>query len=448
LEVQTEIRIITPTMNILAIIGRPNVGKSTLFNRIVGERHAIVHDDPGVTRDRHYALADWAGKIFTVIDTGGYVPESTDVFERAIREQALMAIEEADAVLFMVDAISGITPLDVELAKILRRAQKKIFLIVNKVDSETREPDVSQFYRLGLNDPLPISALGGRKIGDFLDAVTASFPTHSLEDETDVRLKIAIIGKPNVGKSSFVNALLGKPRNIVTDVPGTTRDSIDSVVRYQHEEVVLIDTAGLRRRSRIKENVEFYSTLRALKSIDRCDVAVLMADAAAGIDKQDLRILETTVEKRCGVIIAVNKWDLIEKDDLTAREFEKAIKKFLRNHDFVPVIFISALTKQRIFKVIDLAKDVFSEKIKRIETNQLNKFLLREIEDKPPSSKSGREIRIKYVTQVKVNPPAFSFFVNVPSMIEESYRKFLEGRIRRHFGFKGVPLKIYFKKKN
>jgi GTP-binding protein len=384
----------------------------------------------------------------TLIDTGGYVPDSTNVFEQAIREQAQMAIEEADAVLFMVDATAGITPLDVELAKILRRAQKKIFVVVNKVDSETREPEVSQFYTLGLNDPLSISALGGRKIGDFLDAVTASFPAQSGEEEADVRIKIAIIGKPNVGKSSFVNALLGKMRNIVTDVPGTTRDSIDSVVRYQDEEVVLIDTAGLRRRSRIKENIEFYSTLRALKSIDRCDVAVLMADASAGIDKQDLRILDATVERKCGVIIAVNKWDTIEKDDLTAREFEKAIKIFLRIHDYIPVIFISALTKQRIFKVIDLAKEVFSEKIKRVETNKLNKFLLREIEDKPPSSKSGREISIKYITQVKSNPPAFSFFTNVPSMIEESYKRFLEGRIRRHFGFRGVPLTLYFKKKS
>jgi len=434
-------------MNMVAIIGRPNVGKSTLFNRIIGERDAIVHDEPGVTRDRHYASAEWVGKKFTLIDTGGFVPASNNIFERAIREQAQIAIDESSVIIFMVDALSGITPLDSEIASILRKSEKKIFLVVNKVDSHSKEIHVSQFYKLGLGDPIPVSALLGRGIGDFLDLITDSFVQNLQEDEIDARLKISVLGKPNVGKSSFVNALLGKPRNIVTEIPGTTRDSIDSVLRYLNEEIILIDTAGLRRRSRIKENIEFYSAIRALKSVERCDIAVVMADANSGVDKQDLRILETAIERKCGIIFAVNKWDLIEKNSNTAAEFEKAIKNFLRIHDYIPIIFISALTKQRVFKVLDLAREVFSEKIKRVETGKLNKLILREIENKPPSSKSGKEIKIKYLTQVKSNPPAFTFFSNAPSLIEEPYRRFLEGRIRRHFGFNGVPLTLYFRKK-
>lgn len=433
--------------NILAIIGRPNVGKSTLFNRIIGVRDAIVHDEPGVTRDRLYANSDWAGKQFTIIDTGGYVPNSDDLFERAIREQAEIAISEADSVIFMVDATTGVTALDEEIASIIRKSNKKIFLVVNKVDSDTRERESAQFYKLGLGDPITISALLGRKIGDFLDDVTESFKSGA-EDGDDQRLKLAIVGKPNVGKSSFVNAVLGKSRQIVTPIPGTTRDSIDSILKYEKEEIVLIDTAGLRRRSRIKENVEFYSILRALKSIERCNVAVLMVDVAAGIDKHDLRILEDIIERRRGVVMAVNKWDLVEKNDQTARHFEASIKKFLRLYDYVPVIFISALEKQRIYKTIEMAKMVFAEQTKRISTNKLNNLLLREIALKPPSAKSGKEIRINYVTQVKTNPPAFSFFVNEPKMIEEKYKRFLENRLREHFKFVGVPLSLYFKNKN
>lgn len=433
--------------NILAIIGRPNVGKSTLFNRILGARDAIVHDQPGVTRDRLYASADWAGKSFTLIDTGGYVPHSDDLFERAIREQAEIAISEADAVIFMVDAVSGINSLDEEVAAILRKAEKKIHLIVNKVDSDKHEINAAQFFKLGLGEPITISALLGRKIGDFLDKVTEQFSSAAGEED-DKRLKLAVIGKPNVGKSSLVNALLGKTRQIVTPIPGTTRDAIDSVLKYQKEEIILIDTAGLRRRSKIKENVEFYSILRALKSIDRCNIAILMVDIETGMDKQDLRILEDIIERRRGVVLAVNKWDTVEKDELTALRFEKSIKKFLREYDYIPVIFISALEKQRVFKTIELAKRVFAEQTKRVSTNKLNNLLLKDIKEKPPSAKSGKEIKINYVTQVKTNPPAFGFFANEPKLIEEKYKRFLEGRLRTHFDFTGVPLSLYFKKKN
>ena len=434
--------------HILAIVGRPNVGKSTLFNRIVGSRDAIVHDDPGVTRDRHYALTEWAGKSFTIIDTGGYVPESEDVFERAIREQAEIAINEASAVIFVVDAVAGITSLDEELAAILRKSEKKIHLIVNKVDSSNREGESGQFYKLGLGEPITISALLGRKIGDFLDEVTGSFSSNDQEDEKDTRLKLAIVGKPNVGKSSFVNAVLGKPRAIVTNIPGTTRDSIDSVLNYQKEEILLIDTAGLRRKSRVKESVEFYSTLRSLKSIDRCDVAVLLVDVEAGIDRQDLRILESIIERRRGTIIAANKWDLVEKNDQTAKEYEKSLRHLLRMYDYVPIIFISAMEKQRMYKAVDLAKKVFAEQQKRVPTNKLNTLLLKDIQISPPSSSSGKEIKLNYITQVKTNPPAIAFFANEPKLISEQYKRFLENKLREHFGFEGVPISIYFRKKN
>ncbi|HZY09599.1 MAG TPA: ribosome biogenesis GTPase Der [Bacteroidota bacterium] len=432
---------------ILAIIGRPNVGKSTLFNRIIGGRDAIVHDLPGVTRDRHYAPVDWAGKSFTVIDTGGYVPDSTDLFEAAIREQAEIAIQEASAIVFLVDATTGITPLDEDIANILRKSSKKIHLVVNKVDSEKREADAAIFFRLGLGDPISLSALAGRKIGDFLDEVTKKFSENGNLEEDD-RLKLAIIGKPNVGKSSLVNALLGKQRTIVTDIPGTTRDSIDSVLKYQNEEFILIDTAGLRRKSRIKESIEFYSILRTLKSIDRCDIAVLMTDAEQGMDKQDLRILEDIAERRKGAILAINKWDAIKKDGQTANNYEKALGEFLRIYDYVPIVFISALTKQRIFKVIEIAKNVHAELNKRIATNQLNKILLKEIGKNPPSTTTGKEIKINYVTQVKSNPPTFTFFANEPKLVDDQYKRFLERKIRSHFGFLGVPIVLHFRRKN
>lgn len=434
--------------HIVAIVGRPSVGKSTLFNRILGSRHAIVHDKPGVTRDRNYGTADWAGRSFTLIDTGGYVPQSQDVFEQAIREQAEISIDEAEVVIFVVDATSGVTPLDDEIAAILRKSHKKVCLVVNKVDNEKREADVATFYKFGFGGPIALSALIGRKVGDFLDELTESFSVDPPEKQSDSRLKLAIVGKPNVGKSSLVNALLGQRRAIVTDIPGTTRDSIDTILKYQKEEIVLVDTAGLRRKSRIKESIEYYSMIRALKSIDECDVAVLVTDVQMGFDKQDLKIMERIAECRRGCLIAVNKWDTVEKDDKTAKEYELAVRHYLRIYDYVPIMFISALEKLRVYKVIDNAKTIFTERKKRIPTNTLNKVLLREIQSSPPSSKSGKEIKINYITQVKTEPPTFSFFANEPEMIEDNYKRFLERKLRDHFGFEGVPISFYFRRKN
>ncbi len=432
---------------IIAIIGRPNVGKSTLFNRIVGGREAIVHDLPGATRDRNYAESEWAGKSFTVIDTGGYLPKSTDILERAIREQASAAIEEADAIIFLVDASEGLTPLDEEIASVLRKSNKKLYLVVNKIDTEKHEVHKAQFFRLGLGEPIPLSAIHGRKVGDFLDLITRDISVDSRR-KIDPRFKLAIIGKPNVGKSSLANALAGEERSIVAEMPGTTRDAIDTVMRYHGEEILLVDTAGLRRRSRIKESVEFFSTIRAIKSIERCDVAVILVDAAQGLDKQDLRIVESVAERKRPMLIAVNKWDSVEKDEKTARQFDRSMKSMLRIYDYVPIVFISARTKQRIVKVIGVAKNVFTEYQKRIPTNRLNNILLNEIKRKPPSSSSGKEIKIKYITQVRSRPPAISFFASEPKLVKDTYKRFLEGKIREHFGFTGVPLTLYFRRKS
>lgn len=433
----------------VAIIGRPNVGKSTLFNRVIGERDAIVDPKSGVTRDRHYGNAEWNGKKFTIIDTGGYVPDSDDIFESAIREQVQIAMEEADVVLFVVDGISGVTPIDIEIAKILRRSKKKVILAVNKIDNEKLEAHVLQFYELGLGEPFAISALHGRKVGDLLDEVVKDFSDETVEliEKNKNQIKIAIVGQPNVGKSSFVNAILGENRVIVSDIPGTTRDSIDTVFEYNDTEFVLIDTAGLKKRSKIKENIEFYSAVRALKAIERCDVVVVMLDATCGLERQDLRIIGEAVDLKKGVIIAVNKWDLIERDSNTALEYEHALRGRLNVFDYVPILFISAKTKKRILKVLELAKVVNDERNKRIKTSELNRVLFPIVKETPPPAVLGKEIKIKYVSQVKTSPPVFAFFANFPDDIPEHYKRFLENKIREHFGFIGVPLTIVFKRK-
>jgi len=435
---------------IVAIIGRPNVGKSTFFNRVLRKSEAIIHDMPGVTRDRNYGLAEWQGKYFTLIDTGGFVPESEDIFESAIREQAQTAIEEADAIIFITDSRDGIHPLDKMVADIIRKTEKPVLVAVNKIDSENYELNINDFYSLGFSKIFSISALSGRKIGDFLDELIKclKFPSDIFDLEEDKRLKLAIVGRPNVGKSSYVNALLGYNRSIVTDIPGTTRDSVDSILKYYGEEIVLIDTAGLRKRKKIYENVEFYSAIRTLRAIAECDVAIVLIDATFGLDKQDLKIVNEAIERRKSVIIAVNKWDLVEKDSNTAKRYEDAIKQRLGVYDFIPVITISALEKTRIYKLIDLAKEVFNERRKKIPTSELNEILLAEIAKiPPPSTPTGKEIKIKYITQAEGSYPVFLLFANEHKYLPESYKRFIQNIIRKNFGFIGTPIILSFKSK-
>jgi GTPase len=381
-----------------------------------------------------------------MIDTGGFVPESDDIFEKAIREQANIAIEEADSIVFVVDALEGLTPLDSEIAAILRRSNKPIHLVVNKIDSEQRENSTAEFYSLGLGEPIGIAALGGRQIGDFLDLITSDIKK-AARVKKEKRLRLAVIGKPNVGKSSLVNALIGKTRQVVTAIPGTTRDPIDTILEYHDEEIILVDTAGLRKRSKITESIEFYSTIRTLHAIERSDVAVILFDATQGVDKQDLQIVDATMERHRSAVIVVNKWDLVEKETNTAREYELAIERNLGLYDFLPVIFISALTKQRITKVIDTAKEVHKQQSRRISTSALNKAMMAEIEKNPPKSSTPKEIKIKFATQIKTNPPMIAFFCNHPKLVQESYKRFLMNKLREHFGFTGVPLGVVFKEK-
>ena len=431
---------------LIAIVGRPNVGKSTLFNRLIGKREAIVDDQSGVTRDRNYGEGDWNGKRFRLIDTGGYVPESSDLFETAIREQVEVAIAEADSIIFLVDVKNGLNPIDKTIVDLLRQSGKKYFLVVNKVDAQVHAAGAAEFYSLGVDMVYDISALSGRQTGDLLDDITKDFPVDVIEE--DKRLKIAVVGRPNVGKSSLTNALLGEERSIVTDIPGTTRDSLDSVLKYYGEEIVLVDTAGLRKKKKVEESIEFFSTLRTFKAISESDVTVLMLDVQTGFEKQDQKIIDEVVRWRKGLIIAINKWDLMEKETNTARDYENAIKDKLGSVDFAPVIFTSALTKQRIYKLIDLCKKVQGERTKKIPTSELNDAILAEIEkNPPPSSPTGKEVRIKFVNQVGDYYPIFLFFSNYPNHIPDHYRKFLERTIRRIYGFEGVPLTVSFRQK-
>jgi len=457
---------------ITSIVGRPNVGKSSLFNRLIGKKAAIVHDLPGVTRDRNYGEAEWNGRKFFLIDTGGYVPGSKDKFEAAIREQVKISIDEADIILFVVDAKSGLSPLDLEIAKLLRRdankrsnAHKKVILVLNKVDSKADETAKPDFFRLGLGEPVEVSALVGRRSGDLMDLITSGIePDEGETDESSI--KLAIIGRPNVGKSSLSNAITQSNRNIVTDIPGTTRDSIDTIIKYYGKEITLIDTAGLRKKSRIKraESLEYFSTLRTHKSIERCDVAIIVIDATTIISKlskyidpslatfklskEDVEIIIKAGELKKGILIVINKWDLVEKDSKTAKIFEDKVKEHLKTYDYLPFMFTSAITKQRVSKIIDMALKVYEERAKEVKTSELNAKLNKVIKEFPPRSKSHKEIRINYITQLRHSPPVIGFFTNLPGEIETNYKRFLENKIRSFFGFIGVPLTLVFKHKN
>lgn len=432
----------------VAILGRPNVGKSTLFNRLVGERRAITESISGVTRDRHYAKADWAGRTYDLVDTGGIVPDSDDVFERAIREQAELAIEEADVIIFVVDVTSGLHPLDQEVGQMLRKSGKPVLLAANKTDNEGRENTLTaEFYELGLGDPIPVSALSGRGVGDFLDLLLAKFPEVNPNDDDGESVKIAILGKPNVGKSSYLNSLLGYDRAIVTPIAGTTRDTLHTAYTFYGTKMTLIDTAGLRRRKYIDSTVEMYSTIRTMKAIEECNVALILIDATQGLEAQDAKIVNDVLDARKGAVIVVNKWDLVEKDTMTAVRFEKTIRESFKTFDYLPQIFISAKTKQRHTKPIELALKVDAARKKRIDTSDLNGALLEVIERTPPPNVRGHDLRINYITQVKTEPPVFAFFSNFPEEIPDSYKRFLENTLRKKYDFEGVPVSFIFRKK-
>jgi GTP-binding protein len=433
--------------NILAIVGRPNVGKSTLFNRLSESRSAIVHESSGVTRDRHYGKCIWNGVEFSVIDTGGYVINSDDIFEEEIRKQVLLAIEESDVIVFMVDVESGITDLDEEVARMLRKIKKPVFLCVNKVDNNERIYDSHIFHSFGLGELFCVSSVSGSGTGDLLDAVVKAF-TKTVEDEDITSLpKFAVVGRPNVGKSSFINAILGEERNIVTPIAGTTRDTLNTHYKKYGNEFIILDTAGLRKKGKVEENIEFYSVMRSIRAIENADVSFLMIDAERGVEAQDLSIFKLIQKNNKGVVILVNKWDLVEKETNTSRDYEKEILERFQPFSDIPVIFISAETKQRVFKAIEVGMEVYHNRNQKIKTSVLNEFLLDVIENSPPPSSKGKYIRIKYVTQLPTYFPAFALFCNLPQYVKEDYKRFLENRMREHFNFSGVPIQLYFRKK-
>jgi GTPase len=431
----------------VAIVGRPNVGKSTIFNRLLEQRKAIVEDTPGVTRDRQYGIADWNGKNFYVIDTGGFVPESEDVFEKEIRKQVRIAVDEASIILFVVDAATGMTDLDDSMADILRRSTKPVFLVVNKVDNNERLLEASEFYSLGFEKVFFISAISGSGTGDLLDDVTALMKDEpEIEELSDVP-KFAIIGQPNVGKSSLLNALVGEERTIVSDIAGTTRDTIHTRYNLFQKDFILIDTAGIRRKAKVHEDLEFYSVIRAIKALDEADVCMLLLDAEKGITAQDLTIYSLAARKGKGLVVLVNKWDLVEKETNTARDYEKTLKQRLAPFNDVPILFISVLEKTRIFKAIEAALDVYENRKRRIPTSVLNDKLLKAIESYNPPVVRGNAVKIKYVTQIPTVVPSFAFFSNYPDDIKTPYRNYLENKLRENFDFKGVPVRIFFRKK-
>ncbi|MDR1154283.1 MAG: ribosome biogenesis GTPase Der [Bacteroidales bacterium] len=434
--------------NIAAIIGRPNVGKSTLFNRLTGRKAAIVDEQAGVTRDRHYGRVEWNGQEFSIIDTGGYVTNSDDIFEEEIRKQVMLAIEEADLILFLVDVTCGVTDLEEGIADILRRTSKKVLLAVNKVDTNERQYDAAVFYGLGLGDYFTVSSVNGSGTGDLLDAILEQFPVKAqIPEEQDELPRITIVGRPNVGKSSLVNALTEEDRNIVTPLAGTTRDTIDTLYNKYGHLFYLVDTAGLRKKGKVNEDIEFYSVMRAIRAIESSDVCLLMIDATQGLEAQDLNIFHLIQRNRKGVVILVNKWDLVEKDTHTAKQYEEAIRSRIAPFTDVPVIFTSVLTRQRIQKVLDTAMTVYQNRTKRIPTHQLNEVMLRVIDAYHPPAVKGKHVKIKYITQLPTLAPSFVFFCNLPQYIRDPYKRYLENKLRENFNFSGVPMQLFFRNK-
>jgi GTP-binding protein len=433
---------------IVAIVGRPNVGKSTLFNRLAQKRKSIVHAQAGITRDRVYESVVWAGRRFLLVDTGGFIPESADQIDRAIRIQVKLAVEEANLVIFMVDASEPMTSLDREVAGMIRQSNKEYLVVANKCDNDNREMLGLEFTELGLGEVFPISALNGRNIGDLLDKIQAKIPTRIADNEEPAdHLRLAIVGMPNAGKSSILNVLVGAEKAIVTDIPGTTRDAIDTEIKYYNEPVTLIDTAGMRKRRNIKDDVEYYSSLRAYRAIERCNVALVVVDAEKGFNRQDAEIVRQVLDLKKGLVLAINKWDLVQRETNTQINYERDINEKFRELEHYPKIFISAKTHQRVHTILETAREVYQNRKRRIATNELNTFMQAIIERTPPPATLGKFIKIKYITQVKTEPPVFVFFCNEPRLIKEEYRRFLENQLRGQFGFSGVPVIISFRQK-
>lgn len=432
--------------NIVAIVGRPNVGKSTIFNRLTDSRKAIVDSESGVTRDRHYGKSEWNGVEFSVIDTGGYVKGSEDIFEGEIRKQVNLAIEEANVILFILDVADGITDDDKVVANILRKGKKKVFVVANKVDNNVRQGLAGEFYALGLGEVHNISAISGSGTGDLLDEVVKVFDKDVVEEELDIP-KFAIVGRPNVGKSSMINALLGKEQNIVTSIAGTTRDSINTRYTAFGHDFLLIDTAGIRKKSKVEEDLEFYSVMRSIRAIEDCDVCLLLIDATLGLEAQDINIFRVVENNRKGIVIVVNKWDLVEKTTNSTKEYEEKIREKLAPFKDIPIVFTSALTKQRVLKAIEIAEKVNINRTKSIKTRELNDVMLPIIEHSPPAAIKGKYVKVKFINQLPTHAPTFAFYCNLPQYVTESYIRFLENRLRENFDFSGVPIQIFMRKK-
>ena len=432
--------------NIVAIVGRPNVGKSTLFNRLTESRQAITDEVSGVTRDRHYGKSEWGGKEFSVIDTGGYITGSVDVFEGEIRKQVELAIDEANVILFIVDAKEGITEMDTAVVQLLRKTAKKTLLVANKTDNSTLLEEAVEFYNLGMGDYFPISSMSGSGTGDLLDELILHFEEDPDKEEVDLP-KFAIVGRPNVGKSSFVNALIGKEQNIVTDIAGTTRDSLNTRFNKFGFDFYLIDTAGVRKKKKVHENLEFYSVMRAVRAIEHSDICILMIDATRGFETQDQRIFHIADKNKKGIVILVNKWDLIEKNTESTQQFEEQILKQISPFKDIPILFVSVLEKQRLLKGLETAIEVYKNRTQRITTSELNETMLEIIEKNPPPATKGKYIKIKYCTMLPTATPTFAFFANLPQYINETYKRFLENKIREIYDFSGVPITIYFRQK-